>query len=197
MARHEEFHVGLGGAVAFVSLHEHLVHALRVEVADRPLDDACLFPDEAGRRAFQGLVPEVLPLLEEAVVVAANLRARSVLTCGADDEAHAFGNVEARSNFLETAALCLIRDLARDAAATGRVGHQHAVASGNRQIGAECGPLGAAFLLGDLNQQNLVFPDHLLDAVAPLEDGRMEDRFRMILAIILLATASSPCRRGA
>src|ERR1700722_5902852 len=50
------------------------------------------------------------------------------------------------ANLLETRAVFGAGDLAADAAAARSIGHQHRIASGERQIGRERRPLGAAFL---------------------------------------------------
>src|SRR6185312_10107460 len=57
-------------------------------------------------------------------------------------------------------------DLAGNAAATAGVGHQHAVAAGQRQVGGERRALVAALFLDDLNQQDLPALDDFLDLVA-------------------------------
>ena len=48
----------------------------------------------------------------------------------------------------------------------GAVGHQHAVAAGQRHIGGQRGPFVAALLLDHLDQQNLTALDDLLNLVA-------------------------------
>src|SRR5690606_16937873 len=64
-----------------------------------------------------------------------------------------------------------VGDLAADAAAFGGVGHQHAVAAGEREVGGQRCALVAALLLGDLDQHDLAALDHLLDLVAPQQLG--------------------------
>src|SRR4051812_20425864 len=46
------------------------------------------------------------------------------------------------------------------------VGHQHAIAAGQRQIGGQRRALVAALLLDDLDEQHLAAPDDVLDLVA-------------------------------
>ena len=46
------------------------------------------------------------------------------------------------------------------------VGHQHAIAAGERQIGGQGRALVAALLLDDLDQQHLTALDDVLDLVA-------------------------------
>src|SRR6185312_13691125 len=54
----------------------------------------------------------------------------------------------------------------RHAAAAGGVGHQHAIAAGQRQVGGEGGALVAALFLDHLDQHDLAALDHFLDLVA-------------------------------
>src|SRR5690606_37393381 len=58
------------------------------------------------------------------------------------------------------------RNLAADPAAMAGVGHQHAIAAGETQIGGERRTLVAAFFLDDLHQQHLPPADDVLDLVA-------------------------------
>ena len=85
----------------------------------------------------------------------------------AQDHAHAFRNFELLGDGLETLAIIGIGDLARDAAAARRVGHQHRIATGERQIGGERRTLVAALLLDDLDQQDLAALDDFLNLVLP------------------------------
>ena len=84
---------------------------------------------------------------------------------GAQDHAHALRHVELAQHFLHALAVGRVGDLARDAAATPGIGHQHAVAAGQRQVGGEGGTLVAALFLDDLHQQDLPALDDLLDLV--------------------------------
>src|SRR5262249_39595203 len=70
-------------------------------------------------------------------------------------------------DLLEAPAVLGARDLAADAAATCRVGHQNRVTAGEREIGRQRRALGAALFLDDLHQHHLPPLDHLLDLVLP------------------------------
>ena len=52
-----------------------------------------------------------------------------------------------------------------NAAAAGGVGHQHAIAAGERQVGGERGALVAALFLDHLHQHDLPALDDFLDLV--------------------------------
>src|SRR5262249_5912191 len=90
---------------------------------------------------------------------------------GAHDDGHPVRNFELAHDLLQALAVGLARDLARDAAAARRVGHQHTVAAGERDVSGERGALVAALLLGDLYEQDLPLPDALLDLIAALPDA--------------------------
>ena len=68
-------------------------------------------------------------------------------------------------DFLQPLAVLGVGDLAGNAAAARRVGHQHRIAAGERQVGGQRGALVAAFFLDDLHQQDLPALDDFLDLV--------------------------------
>jgi hypothetical protein len=70
-------------------------------------------------------------------------------------------------DFLQLLAVGRLGDLAGNAAAARGVGHQHAVAAGQRQIGGQRRALVAAFFLDHLDQHDLPDLDDFLDLVAP------------------------------
>src|SRR5690606_28174947 len=83
----------------------------------------------------------------------------------AQDDAHALRHVEILDHVLQPLAVLRIGDLAGDAAAARRVGHQHRIAAGERQVGGERRALVAALFLDHLHQQDLPALDDLLDLV--------------------------------
>src|SRR6202041_2947825 len=89
---------------------------------------------------------------------------------GADDQAHAGRRLQALDHGAQALAVGGGGDLAADAAAAVGVGHQHAVAAGQREVGGERRALVAALFLDDLHQHDLPAADHFLDLVA-LEDA--------------------------
>ncbi len=164
--RHEHLHVVLGLAVAALAVDQNLVHVAAVEVADHALDQAAFLVDRRGRDRLQRQVADHLPLAQQVFVVAPDLGLGAGRTGGADDEAGAVRNGDRGGDFLELLAVGGVGDLAADAAAARRVGHQHAVASGEREIGGECRALVAPLFLDDLDEQDLADLDHFLDLVA-------------------------------
>ncbi len=84
---------------------------------------------------------------------------------GAQDHAHALRHLELLGDLAKLLAVVGAGDLAADAAAAGGVGHQHAVAAGERQVGGQRRALGAALFLDHLHQHDLAALDDLLDLV--------------------------------
>ena len=82
-------------------------------------------------------------------------------------------DIEFGHHLLQPAAVGGRGDLARDAAAARRIGHQHAEAPGEREIGGQRRALRAAFLLDHLHQQDLPAADDFLDLVVAQERGGM------------------------
>src|SRR5690606_19122030 len=77
-----------------------------------------------------------------------------------------FGKVQAVDHLFQSAAVGAVGNLAGNAAATVRIGHQDAIAAGQRQISGQRGAFVAALLLHDLDQQHLPPLDDFLDLVA-------------------------------
>ena len=165
LARHEHPHEVLGFAVARLAGDENLVDVLVVEVADRSLDQAAFLVDEGRGDRGQRDGAHRLPQPHQIFVVALDLRLGAVGTGRAQDDAHAARHVELAHDILQPLAVGRIGDLARDAAATRRVRHQHRIATGQRQIGGQGRALVAALFLDDLHQQDLPTLDDFLDLV--------------------------------
>src|SRR5260221_5595939 len=165
MARHQHLHECLGRLVAFLALDQHLVDVARVEVADRALDEVALLIDQRWRRRLQGKAADLVPQPQQIFEVTLDFGLGTLAACGPDDDAHALGEIELVEEFLEPPAVGGAGDLARDAAAAPGIGHQHAVAPGEREVGRQRGALVAALLLSDLHQHDLPALDDFLDLV--------------------------------
>ena len=166
MGRHDHLHEVLGGAVACLALDQNLVDVARIKIADRALDQVAFFIDRRRRDGLQREFADLFPQAEEIFVVALDFRFRPVGTGGADDQPRAFGHFDLGGDFLELLAIRHIGDLAADAAAPTGIGHEYAIAPGERQIGGEGGALVAALFLDHLHQHDLANLDHFLDLVA-------------------------------
>ena len=141
---------------------------LVVEIADRALDQVAFLIDAGRRVRFERQFADRVPHAQQIFVVALDLDLGAVFARGADDEAHALGQFERLGGRFQTLAVVRIGDLAADAAAARRVGHQHAIAAGEREIGGERRALVAALFLDDLHQDDLAALDHFLDFVVAL-----------------------------
>src|SRR5690606_33744488 len=94
-----------------------------------------------------------------------------------------------RGDRLQALAVGLGLDLAGNAAAARGIGHQHAVAACQRQIGGQRRALVAALFLDDLHQHDLPALDDFLDLVAPEGIGAAAAAmaFLVIVAFAVLA----------
>ena len=171
VARHQHLHEGLGGLVAFLAVDHDLVDVARVEIADRALDEVALLVDQRRRRRFEREVPDLVPEAQQIFEVALDLGLGALAAGGADDDAHALGQIEIAHHLLEAAPVDGARDLARHAAAARRVRHEHAVPPGEREICGERRALVAALLLHDLHQHDLAALDDFLDLVVAIGAG--------------------------
>src|SRR5690606_26394237 len=94
-----------------------------------------------------------------------------------------------RGDRLQALAVGLGLDLAGNATAARGIGHQHAVAACQRQIGGQRRALVAALFLDDLHQHDLPALDDFLDLVAPEGIGAAAAAmaFLVIVAFAVLA----------
>ena len=168
MRGHQHAHEVLGVAEAFIAFHHHVLDILVVQVADDALDQVAFLMDAGRGVGRQRLLADRVPQAQQIVIVAPDLDPGAVLAGGTDDQAHAFGQVQPLGGAFQALAVGGVGDLAGDAAAARGVGHQHAIAAGQRQIGGEGGALVAAFFLDDLHQDDLAALDHFLDLVVLL-----------------------------
>ncbi len=106
-----------------------------------------------------------IPQAAEIFVVALDIDVGSLQAGSAQDHAHALRHLELGQHLLHALAVGRIGYLAADAAAAAGVGHQHAVAAGQRQEGGEGRALVAALLLDDLDEQDLAALDDFLNLV--------------------------------
>ena len=167
MARHEHAHEVLGFLVAAFAGDDDLVDVLGVEIADRALGERAFLVHQRRRGGFQGQVADLLPDAQQIFEVALDLGLGARGAGGAQDDAHALRNLELLGDLAKLLAILGAGDLAADAAAARGVGHQHAIAAGERKIGRQRRALGAALLLDHLHQHDLPALDDLLDLVLP------------------------------
>ena len=165
MARHEHAHEFLGVAVAGLAGDDDLLDVLGVEVADRALDERAFLVHQRRRARFEREIAHLLPDPQQVFEVALHLQLGARGAGGAQDHAHALRHVELLGDLAQLLAVVGAGDLAADAAAARGVGHQHAVAAGEREVGGQRRALGAALFLDDLHQHDLAALDHFLDLV--------------------------------
>ena len=88
VARHEQFHEGPRGAIAFLALHDHLIDILVVDIANGALDQIAVAIDFGGRGRMQRLFADLVPQAREIVEVALDLDLGPRQAGGADDQPH-------------------------------------------------------------------------------------------------------------
>ena len=171
VARHHHAHEVARDVEAGAAFHPDLVDVVGVEIADRALDEVRLLIDEAGGGGLQRLDADVVPQAQQILQIALDFRLGAFQPRGAQDDRHAFRNVQVGQDVLQALAVGGVGDLAGNPAAAPGVGHQHAVAARQRQVGGQGGALVAALLLGHLDQHHLPALDDFLDLVAAQRAG--------------------------
>ena len=168
MARGQHAHEILGHAVALFALDENFLDFLGIEVAKRAADETGLFVDQGRGDRFEGQLADALPQLDQIGEVALDLGLGAFHPGGPQDHPDALGHRQVIGDGAQPLAVIGVGDLARDAAAAGGIGHQHAIAPGKRQISGQRGALGSALFLDHLDQQNLPPLDDFLDSVVAM-----------------------------
>ena len=165
MGRHDHFHEVLGLAIARFSFHKDLVDVLVIQVTDRAFDQVALFVDHRGSNRFQGQLADLFPHPFEIIVIAFDLGLGALRARRADDQASALRHFKLACDLFEFLAVCGIGDLARNAAATGGVRHQHTVTTGQRQVSGQSRALVAALFFHNLHQHDLTHFDDFLNLI--------------------------------
>jgi len=151
---------------AFDSLDLDAVEILVEHVAHGTADQVFFLIDDRGGIGLQGRLTDHFPQAQQIFIVTLDLGLGAFGTGGADDQPHALGHMQGGRGGLQAFPVGDLGDLARNAAALAGVGHQHAVAAGQRQPGGQGRALAAALVLDDLHQHDLAAFDDVLDLVA-------------------------------
>ena len=171
MGRHEHPHELMRRAPAVDAIDLDLIDVASIDVADGPFDETRFLIDHRRRDGFHRVVADVIPHSQQILAVALDLRLGARRPGGADDQAHAAGDVQFGHHLLQAAAIGGGGDLAGNPAPARRVRHQHAEPAGEREVGGQGRALGAALFLDDLHQHDLAAADDFLNFVAAQEAG--------------------------
>ncbi|MCG3170314.1 MAG: hypothetical protein CALGDGBN_01853 [Pseudomonadales bacterium] len=147
----------------FLRVDQHLVDVGTQAISDRTDHDVAFLVDQQRRALLVGRGRDRLPQVQQVVEVPLQFLGRTPHAGGADDDAHAVGQVERVQRIAQLGTL-LALDAAADAAGARVVRHQHEVASGQADERGQRGTLVAAFFLVHLHQYLGAFADHVADA---------------------------------
>ena len=131
-------------------------------VAQRADDQPRLLIDQERRSLLERRFGNRLPHAEQVIEIPLQLFSVAADTSGADDHAHFVGDGQYVHRGLQRGAVVAFNP-ARDAAGSGRVGHQHHVPAGQRDERGQGGALVAAFFLVDLDNDFLTLAQQFLD----------------------------------
>ena len=181
VAWHDHPHEVFGGAIACLALDQNFVDFRRMQIADRAFDQIAFLVDRSRSNRLERQLADLFPKPHQIFVITANFGLGALGACGANDQTCAFWHFDLLRDFFQFLAVSGLGDLAADAAAARGVGHQHAVAAGQRQIGRQRSPLVAALFFDHLHQHDLAGLDDLLDLIAAYARfARRADFFRDI-----------------
>ncbi len=151
---------------------------------------AGLLVNQEGPFAALGRAVDGGPKLQEVVQVPLQFGGAAANACGSGDDGHAIGVFQLVHGLFEFGPVFAL-DAARNAAATGVVGHQDHITTGQADEGREGSALVATFFFFDLDQQFLAFFDHVFDGgLAGRNAGRKvhaRDFFERQKAVALFA----------
>ena len=180
MLGHDVRHELLRLLVDVVGVDEDVTDVVVEVVADGADHQARFLVNQEGALAALGGAVDGVPQFQQVVQVPLQLGRAAANAGGARDDAHAVGVLELVHRLFQLGAV-LALDAARNATATGVVGHQHHVAAGQRDKGGQGSALVAALFFFDLDQQFLAFLDHVIDACLVGRDTRGEVAARNFL----------------
>ncbi|MDT4841651.1 hypothetical protein FQZ97_755150 [compost metagenome] len=163
VVRHHHTHEGGGLIGDLVGIDEDFTDFRGEVVADGPDDQAGLQVDQDGRGVVARGAVDGRPELQQVGQVPLEFFDVAADAGSAGDDAHALGQLELLHGVAQFLAVFAL-DAARNAAATGVVGHQDQIAAGERDERGQGGALVAAFFLFNLDDQFLAFAQGVLDA---------------------------------
>ena len=194
MAGHQQLHKVARLAVARLAFHQNLINIAIINIANGPFDQVAILINQSRSLAFQRRLTNVIPKPRQIIKVALNFGLCALQPGGADDAAHGGWQVEFRHDRLQPLAIRHVGDFPANPAAMSRVGHQYAIASGERQIGGERRALIAALFLHYLNQQDLAAMNDILNFIATAQRHTLAAQ--IFSRAIILAIAASGFRGG-
>ena len=138
-------------------------------IADCPMDNiAFLMDQERSRTALRGHLNH-FPLLYQDLEIPVELLGGLADTGRADDNPHAVGNGQGIQSLFELDAIISVNAMGNSAGVR-IVRHQNNIGTGKGNVGGQSGALEPAFLLFNLNDDFLTFPDGVLKTL-PVGEG--------------------------
>src|SRR6266536_908871 len=120
------------------------------EVAHGAFNEIRFLEDTGGRGLSGDLVLDLFPFVDQQGQVTHEVTLLLAFADGADDDSHAFGNVEFAQDFLQPLAFLMIIDLSRYAALV-RIRQQHEITARQGEVGRHARAFGADGAFGDLH----------------------------------------------
>ena len=161
--RHDVRHELLRLLVNVVGVDQDVADVVAEIVANRPDHQTGLLVNQERAFAAFGRAVDGAPEFEQVIQVPLQLGGASANAGGARNDGHTVGVFQLVHVFFQLGAVFAL-DAARYTAAAWVVGHQHHVATGQRDEGGQGCALVAALFFFNLDQQLLAFFDHVVDA---------------------------------
>ena len=134
-------------------------------------------------------VADLSPGPGKIFIVALDLRLCALGAGRADDQSHALGDIQILDHSAQSFSVSHGCDFTTDPATAVRIGHQHAVTSGQGKIGRQRSALVAALFLDHLNEHDLSAFDHLLNLVTPHHSATATSDFLVDLVVVVATQA--------
>ncbi len=160
---HDVRHELLGLLVNVVGVDQDVTDVVAEVIANRPDHQTGLLVNQERAFAAFGRAVDGAPEFEQVIQVPLQLGGASANAGGARNDGHTVGVFQLVHVFFQLGAVFAL-DAARYTAAAWVVGHQHHVATGQRDEGGQGCALVAALFFFNLDQQLLAFFDHVVDA---------------------------------
>ncbi len=165
MAWHQQFHIIARLAIGVLAADDNFLEILGVNIADGTAYQTAFFINPCWRHAVNGQIADIFPHARQILPIAFDFHQSALRPGGANNQPHTVLHIQFFNDFFQLFAVGRIIDFARNTAAARRIGHQHAIASGQRQISGQCRALIAALLFHHLHQNNLSAFDDFLNFI--------------------------------
>ena len=163
--RREHFHEIFGFTISCFALNMNSFNIAAEQVADGLFHQACLFKHQRWCHSIQRVFTNLTPNTKQIFKISFDFGFGSLGASGAYNKPHALWYFQILGNGLEAFAVGCVGDFAAYATAACGVGHEHAIAPGQGEVGCKGSTLISTFFFDHLHQNDLATFDDFLNFI--------------------------------